>query len=133
MDGPQSATGLQRNRTRLPYRITVHRDEGQEPGRLFSARSSIWNYDYPSERRDMNDNEEGERMRGWQRRDPGDLLAAMDPAKNYRTGELAEAVDWPHRTTLYVLNRLARQGQVQKRKIGPKRAVWTLTDDSKDE
>lgn len=67
--------------------------------------------------------------RGWERRDPQDLLDAMDVGEPYTTGELADRLSWPTRSTYHVLDGLADDGKVWKKKPDPRRAIWMLKED----
>lgn len=81
----------------------------------------------------MGDSDQERPGRGWQKRKPKDLLGVMKPGERYTTSELADMVNWPHRTTLYVLNRLSRAGRVRKAKPDSKRALWSRPDRTSDE
>lgn len=61
---------------------------------------------------------------GWERRDKEELLEVMEPAEPYTAGELAEQLEWPTRTVLYCLNRLADEGEVRKKKPGYRTVIW---------
>lgn len=74
----------------------------------------------------MADEEDG---RTWERRDPEAVLDAMKPGEPYTTGELADALNWPRRSTLNVLDELADEGRVVKKKPEPRRAIWMVSDE----
>jgi DNA-binding MarR family transcriptional regulator len=57
-------------------------------------------------------------------RDPGELLNAMDPLEPYATGELADLLDWPRRTTYKILDDLADAGEIRKKKPERSRVIW---------
>lgn len=59
-------------------------------------------------------------------RDPAEVLDAMEPLEPYTTGELADALDWPQRTVYHVLDQLADDGTLRKKKPDPRQAIWML-------
>lgn len=62
-------------------------------------------------------------------RPPDTILGVMEEFEPYTTGELAETVDWPRRTTYEVLDRLAESDTIRKKKPDPRRAIWMYTGD----
>ena len=62
-------------------------------------------------------------------REPADILNVMEPLEPYTTGELADALDWPQRTVYHVLDRLADDGTLRKKKPDSRRAIWMLHGD----
>lgn len=69
---------------------------------------------------DRND-ETGEFVRT---RDPEAVLAVMKPLEPYGTRELADELGWPRRTAYHVLDELAEEGRVRKKKLEPRRVIW---------
>ncbi|SHL61164.1 hypothetical protein SAMN05444342_4250 [Haladaptatus paucihalophilus DX253] len=71
--------------------------------------------------RERERNEGGEYV---QERKPEDALAAMDPGEPYMTSEVANALDWPRRSTYTVLDHLAEDGKIRKKKPEARRVIW---------
>lgn len=60
-------------------------------------------------------------------RDPADVLDVMEPGEPYTIGEVIEATGWPRRTVFHILDDLADEGKVRKKKPNPTSAIWMLT------
>lgn len=57
-------------------------------------------------------------------RDPVEVIDAMEPLEPYATSELADRLDWPRRTAYEVLDELAAEGVIYKKKPERSRAIW---------
>lgn len=62
-------------------------------------------------------------------RDPEEVLAAMEPLEPYTIGELVDATGWPRRTVYQVLDDLAEDGEIRKKKPNQTSAIWMLMED----
>lgn len=62
-------------------------------------------------------------------RDPADVLAVMEPMEPYTIGEVIDATGWPRRTVFQVLDELADEGKIRKKKPNPTSAIWMLVKD----
>ena len=62
-------------------------------------------------------------------RSPAAVLDAMEPLEPYTSGELAEMLDWPRRTVYQVLDDLAEDGVIRKKKPEERRVIWMLLED----
>lgn len=62
-------------------------------------------------------------------RDPADVLAVMEPMEPYTIGEVIDATGWPRRTVFQVLDELADEGKIRKKKPNPTSAIWMLVED----
>lgn len=69
---------------------------------------------------------DGNDTRDWERRDREDVFNAMGPGEPYSTGELADILGWPSRSTFHVLDELADEGRIRKKKPSDRRAIWIL-------
>jgi DNA-binding MarR family transcriptional regulator len=57
-------------------------------------------------------------------RSPSDVLDAMESLEPYTTGELADVLGWPRRSVYQVLQELAEDNCIRKKKPEPRRAIW---------
>jgi DNA-binding MarR family transcriptional regulator len=62
-------------------------------------------------------------------RSPDAVLDAMEPLEPYTSGELAEMLGWPRRTVYQVLDGLADEGAIRKKKPEERRVIWMLLED----
>ncbi|WP_164974811.1 hypothetical protein [Halegenticoccus tardaugens] len=52
----------------------------------------------------------------------------MGPGEPYMTSEVAEELGWPRRSTYTVLNGLAEDGKIRKKKPEARRVIWIRPD-----
>jgi DNA-binding IclR family transcriptional regulator len=64
-------------------------------------------------------------------RSPSAVLDAMEPLEPYTTGELADVLDWPRRSVYEVLDDLAAEGTIRKKKPEERRAIWIRPEEGK--
>jgi DNA-binding IclR family transcriptional regulator len=57
-------------------------------------------------------------------RDPADVLAVMEPMEPYKIGEVIDETGWPRRTVYQVLDELADEGKIRKKKPNATTAIW---------
>lgn len=62
-------------------------------------------------------------------RSPAAVLDAMEPLEPYTTGELADRLDWPRRSMYQVLESLADEGTIRKKKPEERRVIWILLEE----
>lgn len=62
-----------------------------------------------------------------------DVLDVMDPLEPYTTGELAGVLGWPRRTVYHYLEDLEAADTIRKKKPEPRRAIWILQEDTRDQ
>ncbi|WP_433630984.1 hypothetical protein [Halomicrococcus sp. NG-SE-24] len=75
----------------------------------------------------MPEDDERERDEGGefvQERKPEDVLEVMEPLEPYMTSEIADALDWPRRSAFNVLDGLADEGKIRKKKPEARRVIW---------
>ena len=61
-------------------------------------------------------------------RDPADVLAVMEPMEPYTIGEVIDATGWPRRTVYQVLDELADEGEIRKKKPNATSAIWICVE-----
>ncbi|RBI60518.1 hypothetical protein DMJ13_18695 [halophilic archaeon] len=59
-----------------------------------------------------------------QERKPEDVLEVIEPLEPYMTSEVADALDWPRRSAFNVLDDLADEGKIRKKKPEARRVIW---------
>jgi DNA-binding MarR family transcriptional regulator len=63
-----------------------------------------------------------------QERKSADVLEVMEPLEPYMTSEIAEEFGWPRQTAYEVLNGLADDGEIRKKKPEARRVIWIRTE-----
>ncbi|SIR88889.1 Sugar-specific transcriptional regulator TrmB [Haladaptatus litoreus] len=53
-----------------------------------------------------------------------DIHEALEPFEPCVTSEIAEVLGWPRWTVYKVLNRLAEEGEIRKKKPEARRVIW---------
>lgn len=71
-------------------------------------------------------NEAGQYVRT---RSPEAVLDVMEAFEPYTTGELAEMLEWPRRSAYQVLEALAEDGEIRKKKPEERRVIWMLVEE----
>jgi Fic family protein len=61
-----------------------------------------------------------------------DLFEIMEPFEPYTTRELANKLDIPRRTAYKYLEELNEDGEVRKKKPGPRRVIWIAVTEHQD-